>query len=149
MAVPQLTISQVAQQVGLQASAIRYYERIGLLPPPQRISGQRRYDETVLHRLALIQWARQLDFTLEEIRQLFFGFRKVSRASERWQALSRQKLKELDVLMERIMTVRHLLNKMMQDCRCETLEQCGQGIFLSTRQNRMVRSASASYRPSK
>jgi len=149
VAVPQLTISQVAQQIGLQASAIRYYERIGLLPPAQRISGQRRYDETVLHRLALIQWARQLDFTLEEIRQLFFGFRNVSRASERWQALSRQKLKELDVLMERIMTVRHLLNKMTQDCRCETLEQCGQGIFLSTRQNSMMRSASASYRPRK
>jgi MerR family transcriptional regulator, redox-sensitive transcriptional activator SoxR len=50
----QLAISEVAQQVGLQASAIRYYEQIGLLPPAQRMSGQRRYDTTVLYRLAII-----------------------------------------------------------------------------------------------
>lgn len=144
--VPQLTISQVGQRVGLQASAIRYYERIGLLPPAQRISGQRRYDETALYRLAIIQWARQLGFTLEEIRELFFGFRNVTRASERWQALSRKKLEELDVLMEGIMTVRHLLGKMMQSCRCETLDQCGKGIFLSTRQNGSTRPVRANHR---
>jgi MerR family redox-sensitive transcriptional activator SoxR len=128
---PQLTISQVARQVGLQPSAIRYYERIGILPPAQRISGQRRYDTTVLYRLAVIQWARQVGFTLEEIRQLFFGFRNVTRASERWQKLSRRKLVELDVLMDGIKTVRRLLEKMMQNCRCDTLEQCGKGIFRS------------------
>jgi MerR family redox-sensitive transcriptional activator SoxR len=128
---PQLTISEVARQVGLQPSAIRYYERIGILPPAQRISGQRRYDTTVFYRLAVIQWARQVGFTLEEIRQLFFGFRNVTRASERWQKLSRRKLVELDVLMDGIKTVRRLLKKMMQNCRCDTLEQCGKGIFRS------------------
>jgi MerR family transcriptional regulator, redox-sensitive transcriptional activator SoxR len=76
----QLTISEAARQVGLQASAIRYYEQIGLLPPAQRMSGQRRYDTTVLYRLAIIQWARRLGFTLDEIRQLFFGFRNITRA---------------------------------------------------------------------
>src|SRR6266852_5969877 len=106
---PQLTISEVAQQVGLQASAIRYYEQIGLLPPAQRMSGQRRYDTTALYRLAIIQWARQLGFTLDEIRRLFFGFRNVTRASERWQTLSRKKLAELDGLMNAIKTVRRLL----------------------------------------
>jgi MerR family redox-sensitive transcriptional activator SoxR len=128
---PQLTISEVAQQVSLQASAIRYYERIGLLPPAQRVSGQRRYDTSALYRLAIIQWARRLGFTLDEIRQLFFGFRNVTRASQRWQRLSRKKLAELDGLMDGIRTVRRLLKKMMQDCRCDTLEQCGKGIFRS------------------
>src|SRR5690242_16594690 len=102
-------ISEVARQVGLQPSAIRYYEKIGLLPPAQRISGQRRYDTTVLYRLAVIQRACQIGFTLDEIRQLFFGFRSVTRASERWQELSRRKLAELDGLMDRIQTVQHLL----------------------------------------
>jgi MerR family transcriptional regulator, redox-sensitive transcriptional activator SoxR len=128
---PQLTISEVARQVGLQPSAIRYYERIGILLPAQRISGQRRYDTTVLYRLAVIQRARQIGFTLDEIRQLFFGFRNVTRASERWQKLSREKLEELDGLMDGIKTVRRLLKKMMQHCRCDTLEQCGKGIFRS------------------
>ena len=128
---PQLTISAVARQVGLQASAIRYYERIGLLPPAQRMSGQRRYDSTALYRLAIIQRARQLGFTLDEIRQLFFGFRNVTRASERWQTLSRKKLAELDGLMDGIKTVRRLLKMLAQNCRCDTLEQCGKRMFRS------------------
>ena len=127
----QLTISQVARQVDLQASAIRYYERIGLLPPALRMSGQRRYDNTALYRLAIIQRARQLGFTLDEIRQLFFGFRNVTRASVRWRTLSRKKLAELDQLMNGIKTVRRLLKKMMQKCHCDTLDQCGKGIFQS------------------
>lgn len=126
---PALTISEVARQVGIQASAIRYYEQIGLLPRAQRVNGQRRYDATTLHRLAIIQWARQLGFTLDEIRRLFFGFRNFTRASERWHTLSRKKLDELDRLMDRIKAVRKLLKKMMRNCHCETLDQCGKGIF--------------------
>ena len=126
-----LTISDVAKQVRLRPSAIRYYERIGLLPPAQRVSGQRRYDSAVLYRLAIIQRARQLGFTLGEIRHLFFGFRDVTQASERWRTLSRQKLRELDQLMEGIKAVQGLLRRLMLNCRCDTLDQCGKGIFQS------------------
>jgi MerR family transcriptional regulator, redox-sensitive transcriptional activator SoxR len=128
---PLLYISEVARQVGLRPSAIRYYEQIGLLPPAQRIGKQRRYDTTALYRLAIIQRARQLGFTLDEIRQLFFGFGKVTRASERWRKLSQRKVAELESLMDRIKVVRHLLKRMMRKCRCETLDQCGKGIFRS------------------
>ena len=127
----QLTISEVARQVGLQASAIRYYEKIGILLPPERASGQRRYDTTALHRLAVIQRARQTGFTLDEIRELFFGFRDAAPASQRWQKLSRRKLVELEELTKQIKTMRHLLEKMMECCHCETLDQCGRGIFRS------------------
>jgi MerR family redox-sensitive transcriptional activator SoxR len=128
---PQLTISQVARQIRLRPSAIRYYERIGLLPPAQRLSGQRRYDSTVLYRLAIIRRARQLGFTLREIRHLFFGFRDLTRPSERWRTLSRRKLEELDQLMDGIKAVRGVLRKLMTKCRCDTLDQCGKGIFQS------------------
>jgi MerR family transcriptional regulator, redox-sensitive transcriptional activator SoxR len=124
-------ISEVARLAGLQPSAIRYYEQIGLLPPAQRVSGQRRYDTTVLYRLAVIQRARQIGFTLGEIRELFFGFRSATRASERWQDLSRKKLAELDALMRGIKTIRNHLKKMMQNCRYDTLDQCGKGIYQS------------------
>jgi MerR family redox-sensitive transcriptional activator SoxR len=120
-----LTISQVAQQIGIQPSAIRYYEQIGLLPPAQRLNGQRRYDSTVLYRLAIIQHARRLGFTLNEIRQLFFGFRDVSRPSQRWRSLSQRKLAELDRLMNGIKAVRALLKQLMTKCRCDTLDECG------------------------
>src|SRR5262249_56104 len=126
---PQLTISQVARQIRLRPSAIRYYERIGLLPLAQRFSGQRRYDPRVLYRLAIIQRARQLGFTLAEIRYLFFGFCDVTRASERWRTLSQRKLAELEYLVNGIEAMRELLKKLMTKCRCDTLDQCGKGIF--------------------
>jgi MerR family redox-sensitive transcriptional activator SoxR len=143
---PQLYISEVARQVGLRPSAIRYYEQIGLLPPAQRMGKQRRYDTTALYRLAIIQRARQLGFTLDEIRQLFFGFGNVTRASERWQKMSLRKLAELDNLMDGIKAVQRLLKKMMQNCGCETLDQCGKGIFRSGSGNLIVKSLPANQR---
>ena len=143
---PPLTISAVARQIGIQPSAIRYYERIGILLPGQRVSGQRRYDNTVLYRLAVIQRARQIGFTLDEIRRLFFGFGDVTRASKRWQKLSRKKLAELDALMNGVKTMQSLLNRMLQNCRCATLEQCGKGILQAACQNTPSGSRRASSR---
>jgi MerR family transcriptional regulator, redox-sensitive transcriptional activator SoxR len=126
---PRLLISEVARQIGLRASAIRYYEQIGILPPAQRQGGQRRYDSTVLYRLAVVQRARQMGFTLEEIRHLFFGFRKATPASERWRKLSQRKLADLELLAGQIKEMQRLLQGMMEHCSCGALEQCGKGIF--------------------
>jgi MerR family redox-sensitive transcriptional activator SoxR len=127
-----LSISDVARRLGLRSSAIRYYEQIGILPPAERSSGQRRYDNSVLHRLAIVQRARQVGFTLEEIRELFFGFSDKTAASRRWRELSQKKLAELDLQMGEIRAMQRLLKKMMACCTCETLEQCGRGIFQSS-----------------
>ena len=135
----ELTISQVARQIGIQPSAIRYYERIGLLPAARRQSGQRRYDSSVLYRLAIIQRASQLGFTLTEIRHLFFGFRDRTRPSERWRTLSQRKLTELDDLMAGIKAVRGVLKRLMTQCRCDTLDQCGRGILQSKNRAVMAR----------
>jgi len=143
---PDLTISEVAEKVGLQASAIRYYERIGLLPRATRMSGQRRYDTTALYRLAIIQRARQLGFTLTEIRHLFFGFRDVARPSERWRTLSKRKLAELDHLMDGIKAVRSVLKKLMTKCQCDTLDQCGKGIFQNMNRDGVARAVPANHR---
>jgi MerR family redox-sensitive transcriptional activator SoxR len=140
----QLTISQVAGQVRLRPSAIRYYERIGLLPRAERLSGQRRYDPAVLYRLAIIQRARELGFTLTEIRHLFFGFRDATRASERWRTLSQRKLAELDHLMDGIKAVRGVLKKLMTKCRCDTLDQCGKAMFQNMNKDVVARPLSAS-----
>src|SRR5258707_3588044 len=96
-----MTIPEAAGQSGLQASAIRYYEQIGLLPAAARVSGQRRYDTSILYRLSIIQRARQLGFTLEEIRQLFFGFRSVTSASQRWRTLNQKKARRVGHLATR------------------------------------------------
>lgn len=141
----QLTISQVARQIRLRPSAIRYYERIGLLPPAERLSGQRRYDRTVLYRLAIIQRARQLGFTLSEIRHLFFGFRDSTRPSERWRMLSQRKLAELDHLMDGIKAVRGVLKKVMTKCCCDTLDQCGKALFQTMNRDVVAKPLAASH----
>ncbi len=130
---PGLTISQVARKVGLMPSAIRYYEQIGILLPAHRIHGHRRYDTGVFDRLAVIQRAQQIGFTLAEIKKLFFGFGSATRPSQRWRKLSQQKLLELDQLNEGIKSVQDVLKKMMRNCRCETLEECGRKIGRSGR----------------
>ena len=128
---PQLPISEVALRIGIQASAIRYYEQIGLLPPAHRINGQRRYDSTGVYRLAVIQKARQLGFSLDEIRELFLGFQagRPGRTADRWQTLSKRKLKQLDDLARDVKTMRGLLQRMIRMCSCETAEQCGRKIL--------------------
>ena len=127
-----LTISQVAKQAGVRPSAIRYYEQIGILPHAARAGGQRRYDNTVLYRLALVQQSRQMGFTLDEIHRLFFGFRRNTPVSERWKKLSQYKMAELDALAEQIKAMQQLLKRMAENCSCDALDQCGKRIFQSS-----------------
>ena len=65
---PSLTIGQVAARARVPASRIRYYEHVGVLPPPARTGGQRRYDDSVLRRLATIEVAQRAGFALDEVR---------------------------------------------------------------------------------
>jgi MerR family redox-sensitive transcriptional activator SoxR len=124
-----LTISQVAKQVGLRASAIRYYEQIGLLEATERVGGQRRYDTSVFYRLSIVQRAQQAGFTLEEVHELLTGFVQGTPAPERWKQLSTRKLAELAAKMSEIQFMQGLLKDMMNNCHCDTLETCGKGIF--------------------
>jgi MerR family redox-sensitive transcriptional activator SoxR len=124
-----LTISQVAKRVGMQTSAIRYYEQIGLLEAAERVGGQRRYDAGVFYRLSIIQRAQQAGFTLKEVHELLTGFVEGTPASKRWKQLSTKKLKELEAKMSEILFMQGLLKDMMDKCTCDTLETCGKGIF--------------------
>jgi MerR family transcriptional regulator, redox-sensitive transcriptional activator SoxR len=123
-----LAISDVARVFGLRTSAIRYYEQIGILPPPFRKSGQRRYDDSVLFRLAVVQRARETGFTLDEIRELFFGFPPGTRPSKRWHQLSQRKIAELRERITRLKAMETLL-KRVEDCRCDALDECGERIL--------------------
>jgi MerR family transcriptional regulator, redox-sensitive transcriptional activator SoxR len=123
-----LAISDVARLFELRTSAIRYYEQIGILPPPMRKNGQRRYDNSVLFRLAVVQRAREAGFTLEEIRELFFGFPPGTRPPKRWHQLSQRKLAELRAWMQRLKLMETLL-KRVEECRCDALDECGEKLL--------------------
>lgn len=67
-----LSIGQVAQQAGVGVQTIRFYEKEGLLPEPaRRPSGYRQYSDSAVRRLHFIKRAKDLGFSLEEIRELF------------------------------------------------------------------------------
>jgi MerR family transcriptional regulator, redox-sensitive transcriptional activator SoxR len=117
----QMAIGEVAERAGMTTSRIRYYETRGLLPEPERAAGKRRYDEEVFRRLAIIDAAQRVGFTLEEIRDLL-GSRN-DLAHERLRQLALSKLPELDDLIARATSVRRLL-KICSGCDCESIDVC-------------------------
>ncbi len=119
----ELTISEVARQAGVRASAIRYYESVGLLPPPQRVSGQRRYNSDILRRLAFIQTAQSVGFSIAEMQLLLHELDGDAPLSTRWQTLAQQKLTEVNALLQRAQSMKRMLEKGL-DCNCSDLEQC-------------------------
>lgn len=115
-----MQIGDVALRAGLRTSAIRYYERIGLLPVPGRLNGRRRYTGDVLFRLQVIRFARDSGFTLAEIRGLLGG----RQYSARLRRLARAKVAELDEVVERARAMQSLLRSTLR-CKCLTPEECG------------------------
>jgi MerR family transcriptional regulator, redox-sensitive transcriptional activator SoxR len=121
-----LGIGEVARRAGLQTSAIRYYERIGLLAAPERINGKRRYDSTVFQRLGVIRLARQAGFTIAEVQLLLHAFPSDTPPSQRWQKLASRKIDEINASINQALEMRKLLEKTLQ-CHCSSLDQCADG----------------------
>ena len=69
-----LLIGEVARRAGLSTSALRYYERVGLLPPPARISKRRMYDSKVLGRIRIILLALDAGLTVKETKTFLSGY---------------------------------------------------------------------------
>jgi DNA-binding transcriptional MerR regulator len=88
-----LTIGELARRAGVAASAVRYYEAVGLLPTPVRVVGQRRYPESAVGLVGVILLLRDVGFSLAEQKALM-----AARAEglDEWRQLARRKLAELD-----------------------------------------------------
>ncbi|HEY8626280.1 MAG TPA: MerR family transcriptional regulator [Solirubrobacteraceae bacterium] len=117
----QLTIGEVSAAASMSASRIRYYESRGVLPEPERASGKRRYSRDVLRRLAIIDAAQRVGFTLDEIADLLGS--GDGTAHERLRTLVRLKLPDIEALIERATAVRDLL-EVCSTCDCETIDVC-------------------------
>jgi len=118
-----LGIGEVAQRADLQPSAIRYYERVGVLPEPRRLNGQRRYEPDVLTRLTVVRMAQEAGFTIAEIRALFHSFPDDATASVRWRALAGRKIDEIDAIIVRAQRMRTVLEESLH-CGCLTFDDC-------------------------
>ena len=130
-----LTIGEVARYAGLQTSAIRYYESMGLLPPPKRVNGHRRYDASVLKRLGLIQLVREAGFGIRELQILFSDMNTDAPTATHWQTLATEKIAELDALIKRTQATKAWLQEALQgeckgvdDCVMITFKESGNGM---------------------
>jgi MerR family copper efflux transcriptional regulator len=114
---PSLTIGTVAKRAGVPIDTIRYYEREGLLPAPlRRASGYRSYNESAIRRLRFIRRAKELGFTLEEIRDLLAlstdrrgGVRAVRKRAE-------QRLASIDARIAELTRIREGLQQLIDVC---------------------------------
>ena len=118
-----LTIGQLAQEFGLNTSAIRYYEANGVLPEPARASGQRRYGPDAVRRLEVLDVAKRAGFSLDEARVLLQSADAGTPAFEALRELAAHKLPDVEALIERAQAMRSWL-LIATDCSCTSLDVC-------------------------
>ncbi|HEY6268729.1 MAG TPA: MerR family transcriptional regulator [Candidatus Acidoferrum sp.] len=125
-----MKIGQLARAANLNASAIRYYEKCGLLAAPHRIGGQRRYPVDAVHRVLLIRFASDMGFSLSEIKLFLSGLRDNTPVGPRWKKLADRKILEIEATLERSLRLKSLLQHLLH-CRCTSLQVCVERLSLS------------------
>jgi len=120
-----LTVSEVAHRSGFAASALRYYEREGLIEASRTTGGQRRYTRSVLRRLAFIRAASNVGLSLEEIRDEL-GRLPANRTPTKsdWRRISAHWRRRLDEQVAALEALRDKLDSCI-GCGCLSLKQCG------------------------
>lgn len=117
-------IGEVAQRTGLAASAIRYYERMGIVPKPYRLNGRRLYDDKWMNALGFTMLVLDAGFSIREVQKIMLA-QKNDAPSQFLNKLADQKIKRLDAEIQQIEQTKTLL-KMVSSCGCDSIEQCGE-----------------------
>lgn len=124
MPVDMLTVGEVAERSGFAASALRFYEREGLIRAGRTSGGRRRYERGVLRRLAFIRAARHVGLTLDEVRASLAKLpsaRTPTRAD--WTRISRSWRDRLDGEIDALVALRDGLDSCI-GCGCLSLQTC-------------------------
>jgi DNA-binding transcriptional MerR regulator len=101
-----LTIGELARRTGVATSALRYYEELGLLPAPVRVSGQRRYPTSAVGLVGTILLLRDVGFSLREAKAVLASR---TQAAESWRSLTQRKLANLDEQIAKAQTAKEAL----------------------------------------
>lgn len=101
-----VTIGELAKRAGVATSALRYYEELGLIPAPVRVSGQRRYPESAVGLVGMILLLRDVGFSLRESKA-FLGSR--TPAVDSWRRLTQRKLADLDDQIAKAQTAKEAI----------------------------------------
>jgi MerR family redox-sensitive transcriptional activator SoxR len=119
-----LTIGELAHRAGIAHSALRYYEREGLIAAVRSPGGQRRYRRNVLRRLAFVRAAQNVGLSLEEIRAALATLPEARTPTKAdWERLSRSWRTRLDEQIEGLVALRDGLTSCI-GCGCLSLRRC-------------------------
>jgi len=113
-----MQIGQLAQRAGVAIDTVRYYERQGLLPRPQRrASGYRQYGDQDVARLTFIRRAKDLGFSLQEIHGLLelSDARNADRAEVR--DLAQRRLQDIERKLLELAAMRDALARLVDHCK--------------------------------
>ncbi|WP_413874221.1 MerR family transcriptional regulator [Albidovulum sp.] len=120
-----LTIGKLGAAAGVKVPTIRYYEQIGLLPPPGRSTGnQRLYPAAALGRLSFIRHARDLGFPLEAIRDLLSLSDRPDQSCAAADAIARTQLAAVRARIARLKMLEAELQRMVAQCAHGTIADC-------------------------
>ncbi len=120
----ELTIGEVARRSGVATSALRFYERRGLIAAARTDGNQRRYDRSVLRRIAFVQAGRAAGITLTEIGAALDGLPTHRTPSRRdWERLSKRWRDDLDARIETLQALRNRLTTCI-GCGCLSIDRC-------------------------
>lgn len=118
-----MRIGEIAAEAGLTTSTIRYYEELGLIEEPQRISGQRSFSPQAVQQLLFIKQAARLNFSLNEIKTFLDGLNNVQPHSRAWKAFAEEKITELEAQILDLQTVLQSLELSLA-CGCSDPTTC-------------------------
>jgi redox-sensitive transcriptional activator SoxR len=136
-------VGEVAERAGVNVETLRYYERRGLLPVPDRTpSGHRRYDEETVRLLGAIKEAQAVGFTLAEIAEVMRAARRSAASSEAVRVRMATKIDQIDARIAGLQRMREELARVV-GCACTSLDHCTCGAAYLAR-----RGAAPSSRPS-
>jgi DNA-binding transcriptional MerR regulator len=138
-------IGRLAELSGVKVPTIRFYEQNGLVPSPRRSEGgQRRYDESAVHRLHFIRHGRDLGFSVEEIRQLLILSEHPAMSCDAAEEIAHHHLRQIDGKIARLRRIRSELKRMIEACGgrcvadCRILESISHEAPLQSKKMRVV-----------
>lgn len=120
-----ISIDELSRHTGVKVPTIRYYEQIGLLPPPPRSQGQqRRYGKEAKARLAFIRHARELGFDVEAIRTLLVLQDNPDQSCTEADTIAKAHLAEVEKRIASLTALRGELQRMIEECACGRVAEC-------------------------
>ena len=120
-----MSIGALAKATSTKVETVRWYEQVGLLPAPTRTSGNyRAYDAAHLGRLSFIRRARDLGFSLDQIRALLDIAGQQDRSCEAVDVIAREHLDEVDRKIADLQALRRELDALIGQCRQGRVAEC-------------------------